>query len=339
MSARATIAIAGCGAVTARYYLPAMKALHHRARVVGLYDSDTARSRAMSDDFPGAHAVETFEALLALGADVVIVASPPIAHAEQAVASLKAGCHVLCEKPMTLSREDATAMADAAKRHERLLAVNMVRRHFPASRIVGQLVRAGTLGGLRSASVFEGGAFRWPIRDQSYFTRHESGGGVLADVGTHMIDLLGAWFGTPTFFRYEDDAMGGVEVNALLTLRFGAAPATLRLSRDWARPNRAELVFEKARVRWSAEQMSSVELQFDCAAPLMLQDESARAFRFVNCFTAQIEAVLDHMEGRPACVVTAEQALFTVALVEQAYANKRPMAMPWLAPVAGGAHG
>lgn len=339
MSARATIAIAGCGAVTARYYLPALKALHHRARVVGLYDSDSARSRAMNDDFHGAHAVESFEALLALGADVVIVASPPTAHAWQAVAALKTGCHVLCEKPMTLSSEHATAMADAAKRHERLLAVNMVRRHFPASRIVGQLVCAGTLGALRSASVFEGGRFLWPVRDQSYFTREELGGGVLADVGTHMIDLLGAWFGAPTFVRYEDDAMGGVETNALLSLRFGSAPATIRLSRDWARPNRAELVFEKGRLRWSAEHMSSVEVQLEGAAPLTLHEESARDFRFVDCFAAQIEAVLDHVEGRPACVVTAEQALSTVALIEQAYAARETMAMPWLAPAAGGKHG
>jgi predicted dehydrogenase len=339
MNDRATIAIAGCGAVTERYYMPALEALQRRVQVLGVYDSDPARARLIANAMPGAYCAESFDALLNLGADLVIVASPPAFHAEQAIAALGAGSHVLCEKPMALARREADAMTDAARRHDRLLAVNMVRRHFPASHIVGTLVGADSLGALRSISVFEGGPFRWPVRDQGYFSHAVSGGGVLPDIGTHVVDLLGAWFGGAQFVRYADDAVGGVEANARLTLRYGDAPAVICLSRDWGQPNQIEMRFEKGQILWRAAHMERVELRLEGAEPLMLANEGARNFRFVDCFVAQIGAMLELIGGRPADIVTAEQALATIALIEQAQAERQALAMPWLAPVEGRAHG
>lgn len=330
MTARPTIALVGCGAVTSRYYVPALTSLRDRVDVVGLFDSDAARADEIARHFPGVRIASSFEAVLGMGASIVILASPPSAHADQAVAALRAGSHVLCEKPLAPTAGEAAAMAGAAAEQDRLLCVNMVRRHFPASRIVETLIASGSMGGLRSVSVFEGGPFRWPIRDQSYFTRAVSGGGVLADVGTHVVDLLTGWFGEAEFVSCHDDAMGGVEANALLELGFKGAPATIRLSRDWGRPNLIELAFEKGRVRWRAEPMHGVEVAFGDGAPLCLEDEAARAFGFVDCFAAQIEGMLDHIAGGPTRLVTAGDAVPTVALIERAYAERQPMEMPWL---------
>ena len=330
MTARPTIALAGCGAVTTRYYLPALASLRDRVDVAGLFDSDTARAQEIARHFPTARVADSFEGLLGVGASIVILASPPAAHAVQAIAALRAGSHVLCEKPLASSAAEAVAMAAAAIEYNRLLCVNMVRRHFPASGLVEKLIANDSMGSLRSIAVFEGGPFRWPIRDQSYFSRAVSGGGVLADVGTHVVDLLTGWFGQAEFIAYHDDAMGAVEANALLALRFRGAPATIRLSRDWGRPNLIELTFEKGRVRWRPEPMHAVEVTFDGEPPLRLEDEAARAFAFVDCFTAQITTMLDHMAGRPARLVTAQQAVPTVALIERAYTGRQLMEMPWL---------
>lgn len=335
-----TIAIVGCGAVTERYYAPALTALNGRVRIVGLHDTAPARVDAIGAHFPQASRAASFGALLDLRADLVILASPPAVHAEQAIAALQAGSHVLCEKPMALSVDEATAMTAAARQHDRLLAVNMVRRQFPASRIMEGLIRNESLGALRSVSAFEGGVFRWPIGDQAYFSHAVSGGGVLADVGTHVIDLLSFWLGDGQLVRYRDDAMGGVEANARVELNWRGVPATIRLSRDWARPNLIELVFEKGRSRWRADQVNSVEVQFNGAdAPLTFKDDDASEFGFVRCFIAQIEAVLDHLAGRPARIVAGAQAVRTVALIEQAYREKQPMDMPWLEPFGKAAHG
>lgn len=335
MTTRATIALVGCGAVTSRYYVPALSSLRDRVEVIGLYDPETARAREIARHFPNARVAESLEALLRVGASIVILASPPATHADQAIAALAAGSHVLCEKPLAPYAGDAVAMAAASAEHGRMLCVNMVRRQFPASRIVGTLVAQESMGPLRSVSVFEGGPFRWPIRDQSYFSRAVSGGGVLADVGTHVVDLLTGWFGAAEFVGYSDDAMGGVEANALLDLRFRGSPAVIRLSRDWGRPNLIELAFEKGRVRWRPEPMHAVEVEFSGERPFRLEDEGAREFRFVDCFAAQIAGVLDRVAGRPAPLVTAAEAVSTVALIERAYCERRPMEMPWLE----GAHG
>lgn len=338
MSERATIAIVGCGAVTERYYLPALKANMERVRVIGFYDSDPARMNVAASGFDGVSRTDSFNVLVDLHADIVILASPPAFHAEQAIAALETGSHVLCEKPMALTVQEAEAMCEAAERNTGILVVNMVRRHFPASRIVETMIRADSLGQLQSISVFEGGAFRWPIRDQSYFSRQVSGGGVLADIGTHVLDLLGAWFGEAELVGYEDDAMGGVEVNARMELRYQDAPTTIRLSRDWSRPNKIDLVFEKARVSWRAERMSEVEVRFNASDPLVFTDKNAQYFSFVDCFSVQINSMLDYIEGKPAHIVVAKQMLPTISLVEQAYALKRPMIMPWLQPSRGGMH-
>lgn len=330
MTTRPSIALVGCGAVTSRYYVPALTALRGRVDVVGLYDSDASRAQEIARHFPNAQSAASFDALLDMGASIVILASPPSVHADQAIAALRAGSHVLCEKPLAPTAEEAAAMADAAAEKGRLLCVNMVRRHFPASRIVETLVAQQSMGALLSLRAFEGGPFRWPIRDQSYFTRAVSGGGVLADVGTHVVDLLTGWLGEPEFVGYRDDAMGGVEANALLDLRFRGAPATIRLSRDWGRPNGIELVFERGRVCWRPEPLDRVEVQFEDGRSLTLADEQESAFDFVDCFTAQIAAMLEHMAGRPARLVTAQQALPTVALIERAYAGRHAMDMPWL---------
>lgn len=340
MSQQTSVAIVGCGAVTARYYLPALLACRDRVSVIGVHDSDPGRMAEIAQHFPGAVRAASFEALTGLAADILIVASPPAAHSVQAIAALRAGSHVLCEKPMAPTLAEAVAMADAARASNRLLAINMVRRHFPATLIVERLIASGILGALRSAQVFEGDVFRWPVKDQAYFSQAMSGGGVLADIGPHIIDLLACWFEKPALARYQDDAMGGVEANALLALQCRNAPVSVRLSRDWARPNAIELCFEHGTICWRAEFPTSVDLRLKGeATPLKVEDEVALGFTFEDCFKAQIEALIDAISGRSARVVTAEQALPTVALIEQAYRERTLIPMPWLQPLERAGHG
>jgi len=332
MNAGMGIAIAGCGAVTREYYLSALLSRRDKASLLGVYDRDAASMTSVARHFPEARCVDSFEALMALGADLVIVASPPSVHAEQAIAALGAGSHVLCEKPMALGLDAATAMANAARAAGRLLAVNMVRRHLPATRIVERLIATGGLGPLQRIRAFEGGPFRWPIRDQSYFSPAVSGGGILADIGTHIVDLLSLWFEEPSFVRYEDDAMGGLEVNALLHLQCRGVPAVLRLSRDWERPNAVELELERGMICWRAEDITSVELRLtDGGGPMRVEENAA--FTFEEAFGAQIDAMVDAIAGGPARLCTAQEALPTVALIERAYRERELMTMPWLQPM------
>ena len=100
------------------------------ARFVGVHDRDRARARVVAES----HGVAVFdspEALLA-ECEAVSVATPTLTHREAAERALGAGCHVLVEKPMAVTVEEADAMITAAQRHRRSLQVGQVERFNPA---------------------------------------------------------------------------------------------------------------------------------------------------------------------------------------------------------------
>lgn len=334
-----TVAISGCGAVTGEYYAPLLREREKlgRLRVVAIHDPSTAQMAAIGGRFfPDAIRTEGVEALLNSCPDLLIIASPPACHAEQAVAALNAGAAVLCEKPMALRAEEAERMEAAARETGQLLAIAMVRRHFPASRIVRRVIRDALFGAVRGIDVFEGGPFRWPVRDQSYFSAAVSGGGVLADIGPHVIDLIGNWLGDISLVSAADDAMGGVEANALLDLRCGKTPVSVRLSRDWARPNRIEIHCERAVVTWRQDDPARVDVQLADGEKMSIDGVEGEPADFLGCFGVQIDALLDRIGGGTGELVTAREGLRTVALIEQAYAIRHLMPMPWLEVADGG---
>ncbi|MEO6256671.1 MAG: Gfo/Idh/MocA family oxidoreductase, partial [Sphingomicrobium sp.] len=193
------IGISGCGTVAQLYYRPALHALcaSGEATLAGALDPDRAAAKRLCDAFPDARPVGSLDNLLALDLDLVIVASPPARHAEQACAAAAAGIAVLCEKPMALTVADADRMVAAARSSSAPFAVAMVRRFLPQPRTIRDMIARGALGKLQRIDIFEGGPFNWPITSPAYFDPQRGGGGVLEDVGVHVLDLLRWWLGEP----------------------------------------------------------------------------------------------------------------------------------------------
>jgi predicted dehydrogenase len=136
--------VVGAGIVAGFWMAP----LRRRADVVALVEIDDehvrdARAR-FELDCPGFSSLD--EALSSVPADVVINLTPPEHHRRVAEQALDAGCHVLTEKPMAATFEDAAAMVAAARRAGRTLAVMQNRRHHPAIRRLRQGVVDGEIG-------------------------------------------------------------------------------------------------------------------------------------------------------------------------------------------------
>lgn len=339
-----SVALIGCGAVSEAYYAPAVEELHKEGlvRLTALYDPVPERVGAIKALFPSAVVMRDIDECAALGAELAIVASPNRYHAEHTVRLLSLGIAVLCEKPMATSVADAETMVAAAAAAGRPLAVGLFRRFFPAMQAVRFMVAERTLGTAIDFDFSEGGRFAWASASAALFRRADTGGGVLIDLGSHLIDLLVWWFGEPLGVDYEDDAMGGVEANCTLTLSFSdGTNGRLCLSRDHALPNRCVIHCQRGWIGWNVwDKTRADELQF--GAPgldfeidgLLHQLQTTRSLlparNMEQCFVAQIRNVARAARGLEAVAVPGDAAIASLRVIERAYQRARPLSMPWL---------
>jgi predicted dehydrogenase len=303
--------------------------------VAGIYDPDANSAALVQARLPAAKVAASFDELVGMGADMAIIASPPRYHAEQSTQALRAGLHVLCEKPMATSSSDADRILAEAAASNLHVATGLVRRQFPATRSIKAMLEGGLIGNLRSVSCFEGGPFHWPVASTSYFSRVESGGGVLQDVGTHCLDLLTWWFGEPSEIDYADDAMGGVEANCLVRLNFGGFDATVRLSRDWARPNIYRLEGERGTISWTVNETQIVEIALNgcrTAGLASFTNADSRSRDFVDAFCDQILNLVGAVRNGAPVSESARAGRNVLARIEECYTSRKRMDMPWLGP-------
>jgi len=127
--------------------------------------------------------------------DGVIIATPDGLHAEQALAALEAGKHVLVEKPMATRVAGAVAMVEAAAVRDLRLGVAYHLRWHAGHRLMARRIREGLLGELRHARV----QWTWPAQDDANWRAHDEVGRwwSLAGVGTHCLDLI-RWIMLPS---------------------------------------------------------------------------------------------------------------------------------------------
>jgi predicted dehydrogenase len=155
--------------------------------VAAVGDPDPAARAAAAASVAGAAAVDDLEALLGLGLDGIVIATPSALHAPQAIAALQRGVAVFCQKPLARTGSETARVLVAARRADRLLGVDLSYRHVAAIGVARDLVAAGALGRLHTLDLTFHNAYG---PDKPWFARRESsGGGCLLDLGTHLVDL------------------------------------------------------------------------------------------------------------------------------------------------------
>jgi predicted dehydrogenase len=339
------VALVGCGAVSRLYYVPALQELTASGalQVVLVVDPNAENAARIHAAFPGAARARDLGEISRHGVDLAIVASPHSRHAEQTLQLLKSGVAVLCEKPMATSVADAEAMVAAASLSSKL-AIGMVRRFFPATQMIRRILALEVLGNLTSFHFSEGESrFNWPVASVSYFTRREAHGGVLMDIGVHALDLMIDWFGEPAEMEYQDDAMGGIEVNCRLQCRYaGGLAGVVRLSRDCALANQYTIRGTKGWLTWKVNDAANIEMGFDGTRHVLnaalretSPDHAAATngrpgFNFEQSFVSQLCNVIGSMNGTEELRVPASEAIKSLRLIEHCYRNRTLLEMPWL---------
>lgn len=217
-------------------------------------DGELARAAAARLGIPTAHG--SYDALLAdPNVDAVYIPLPNHLHAEWTVAALRAGKHVLCEKPLAMTADDAQRMVDVAHETGRHLMEAFMYRHHPTWVAALDLVAAGRIGTLTAVQSW----FSY-FNDDAANIRNilEYGGGALFDIGCYSVNLSRMLFGGEprrVAASLRRDPSTGVDVLTTAILDFDGGIATFTCSTRTETDQRVDIYGTTGRI--------SIEIPFN----------------------------------------------------------------------------
>lgn len=188
---RLRVGVIGCGTIAAVRHLPEYAA-REDVEIAAVYNRTRSRAEDTQKQYGGA-VCDSVEELVSMDLDAVSVCTANSMHAHDAILALRAGKHVLCEKPMDVTPEKCAAMADEADKAGKLLMIAHNQRFSAAHVMAHDMIASGEIGRVLSFETKFGHAgpeFWTGTPDTWFFRKSESGMGVLADLGIHKTDLI-----------------------------------------------------------------------------------------------------------------------------------------------------
>lgn len=210
--------VIGIGDLTTKRVIPAILA-EPRSELYGVLTRNPGKAGA----YPGARVFTSLDTALEDSAiDAVYVASPVLFHAEHTIASLRAGKHVLCEKPVAMNYPEAQSIAEAGNASGKVLGIAYFRRLFPKLIRAKQLIAEGVIG---QPVLAQANCHGWLESEERGWLRDPAlaGGGPLYDTASHRIDAMNFLFGEPmraTGLRSNTVHQMGVEDNATVVIDY-----------------------------------------------------------------------------------------------------------------------
>lgn len=179
--------VAGCGRFTESAFLPTML-LYRKAKTVSLYSKDIKRARSLADKFGITNATDNYDDFLATDIDAVYIGSANSDHYEQVIKAAKAGKHILCDKPLSITAAEAFEMVRVCEDNGVKFAVNYLYRFHPLLQKTRELINSQAFGKLISINA----SFNINLLpgDNFRYNKTMSGGGAIRDLGTHLIDVF-----------------------------------------------------------------------------------------------------------------------------------------------------
>ena len=184
------IGVIGCGGIANGKHLPAHK--HNPdSEMVAFCDIIVERAEKAAKEYgiPGAKVYKDYKELLKdKTIDAVLVLTPNISHSFISVDAMKAGKHVMCEKPMAINSKEAQKMLDAAKKYKRILTIGYQSRYTPQAIFLKKECEKGTFGDIyyaKAQAIRRRAVPTWGV----FLDEKQQGGGPLIDIATHTLDL------------------------------------------------------------------------------------------------------------------------------------------------------
>lgn len=317
------IGIVGLG-WAGRIHLEALRRLPE-ARIAGVADPAPA-ARAAAAGIPAYAEVD--EMLAAEAPEAVVVATPPATHAEIAVACLRRGVHVLCEKPLALATWDALRMLQTANSVRRRLVVASKFRYVPAIQRARELLVAGELGDPIAFDI----SFCSPVDMRRRWNAQPevSGGGVIRDNGCHAFDIASFLFGSPRrVLATRLKAMQEVAVEDSATMQVWATADVIgRIDVSWSLTPARESYLVVHGTRGSLEVgWRTSRLHRPGQAPL----EIGGAYDKLGAHRDMLASFVGMIGNRCEPWISGSECLEVVAAVDAAYRSLESGSAEWVA--------
>ena len=191
MARKVSWGVLGAAKIGLEKVLPAMQR-GEVAHVDAIASRDLAKAQAAAKSLGIARAYGSYEELLADPAiEAIYNPLPNELHVPWTIRALDAGKHVLCEKPIALDADEATALIAARQRTGKLVGEAFMVRHHPQWRRARELVRSGAIGEARAIQTF----FAYRLLDANNIRNKPPGGGALYDIGCYAVQTARFVFG------------------------------------------------------------------------------------------------------------------------------------------------
>jgi UDP-N-acetyl-2-amino-2-deoxyglucuronate dehydrogenase len=322
-------ALVGAGQIGSRHALQMVRC----GMLTAIADVDMAKAGRLAETFH-ANAYPSLETLLAAETpDVVAVCTPNYLHARQSILALSSGCHVLCEKPMCLSVDEAAEMLAVARLTGRQLFVVKQNRFNPPIQLLHRLLREQRLGRVLS---FQVNAF-WHrpadyYRNSDWHGKKDLDGGILFTQFSHFIDLLCWLLGELEVTcalhgdRLLKDHIDGEDTGiVLLKTGDGAIGAMHYTVAAWSKNMEGSITVlgEKGTVKIGGEYLN--ELDYfrveNMETPVLAASRPANEYGAYKGSMSNHDKVYDELvkalHRQPHTLASAEQAAETVSLIEK----------------------
>ncbi|WP_394171760.1 Gfo/Idh/MocA family protein [Guptibacillus hwajinpoensis] len=314
------VGVIGCGSIAQHRHLPEYAA-NKQIEVAAVCDIVKTRADEIAALY-GAVSYESVEELLQnKEIDAVSVCTPNYLHAPISIAALKAGKHVLCEKPMATSREDAEQMIEAARESGKKLMIAHNQRFVPSHAKAREILASGEVGKVYSFRTAFGhpGPEAWSVdgKDSWFFEKEKAFIGAMGDLGVHKTDLIRYVLGEEivevgSFVETSAKEFATVDDNAVCILK-SESGIIGTLAASWAytakEDNSTIIYAEKAILRLEDDPVNSLVVQYQTGeivkyelGGIQSNDEGGQSNsqvidRFVDSIASDKESPVSGLEG------------------------------------------
>jgi predicted dehydrogenase len=222
-------------------------------RLVGMAGTHREAAYAAAQRFGIGDVQEVDELVARDDVDLVYIATPPFLHHPQALAALRAGKHVISEKPLAMSVAQADELVATARERDRLVIANLMQRYNPLYDAVQKLVAERLLGEPLHGYFENYASDEWLPPEHWFWDRNKSGG-IFIEHAVHFFDMFAGWFGAGEVAAAQVGVrpVSGVEEHVHATVRY-AGGALVNFYHGFHQPGRLDrqelrLVFERGDV-------------------------------------------------------------------------------------------